>query len=351
MVKLLIALAHICVVAGQWHIGSVSEWGEAGSLSLDVPSGAQADDLLVLTVQRTDDFLVTKMLGWTRAASCYKTNNGQSRCLEAQDCPSSQVIKDEDLGYEYCRNWGDKGNGRDLATIMLMRKRSSFSGSTVNIDMRGNHPSWATLTVLRGVDAAVRSSEGASCDRVRQSKFPSVSGKTGDVLLLSMGFDDTTRYEKFQAPSSTQKLDFVWGDDEAGQLPDGEKIQIGSSKFKAPEILFNPELIGSEELGVHDLLFNSIRKSDLDLRKTLYNNIVLSGGSTLVRGLGDRLLSELRRPSPKDTKIRISAPQERLYATWIGGSILASLDNFKRIWVTKKEWESEGARALHRKTL
>lgn len=83
------------------------------------------------------------------------------------------------------------------------------------------------------------------------------------------------------------------------QLPDGEKIQIGSSKFKAPEILFNPEckkkareylfmyylVIGSEELGVHDLLFNSIRKSDLDLRKTLYNNIVLSGGSTLVRGI------------------------------------------------------------------
>jgi len=99
------------------------------------------------------------------------------------------------------------------------------------------------------------------------------------------------------------------------------------------------------------LLYNSIRKSDLDLRKTLYQNIVLSGGSTLFRGLGDRLLSELRRPSPKDTKIRISAPQERLYATWIGGSILASLDNFKRIWVTKKEWESEGARALHRKTL
>ena len=83
------------------------------------------------------------------------------------------------------------------------------------------------------------------------------------------------------------------------QLPDGEKIQIGSSKFKAPEILFNPEcnkdiklrflwtysVIGSEELGVHDLLYNSIRKSDLDLRKTLYQNIVLSGGSTLFRGI------------------------------------------------------------------
>ena len=70
-----------------------------------------------------------------------------------------------------------------------------------------------------------------------------------------------------------------------------------------------------------------------------------------ILGFGDRLLSELRRPSPKDTKIRISAPQERLYSTWIGGSILASLDNFKRIWVTKKEWEQEGARVLHRKSL
>ena len=84
-------------------------------------------------------------------------------------------------------------------------------------------------------------------------------------------------------------------------------------------------------------------------------------------GFGDRLLHELRKPSPKDTKIRISAPQERIYSTWIGGSILgdifwlplmflnfiytASLGNFKRIWVTKKEWESEGARALHRKTM
>ena len=43
-------------------------------------------------------------------------------------------------------------------------------------------------------------------------------------------------------------------------------------------------VIGSEEMGVNDLLYTSIRKSDLDLRKTLYQNIVLSGGSTLFKG-------------------------------------------------------------------
>ena len=63
----------------------------------------------------------------------------------------------------------------------------------------------------------------------------------------------------------------------------------------------------------------------MDLRKVLFQNIVLSGGSTLFKGFGDRLLSEVKKQAPKDIKIRISAPQERLYSTWIGGSILASL--------------------------
>lgn len=68
-------------------------------------------------------------------------------------------------------------------------------------------------------------------------------------------------------------------------------------------------------------------------------------------GFGARLVLEMKRLAPKDAKLRISAPQERLYSTWIGGSILASLDTFKRMWVSKKEYESEGARVLHRKFL
>ena len=74
------------------------------------------------------------------------------------------------------------------------------------------------------------------------------------------------------------------------------------------------------------------------------------GGSTLFKGFGDRLLSEVKKLAPKDIKIRISAPQERLYSTWIGGSILASLDTFKKMWVSKREYDEEGHRAIHRKT-
>lgn len=133
-------------------------------------------------------------------------------------------------------------------------------------------------------------------------------------------------------------------------LPDGTTLEIGPARFRAPEVLFRPDLIGEEFEGLHQVLVFAIHKCDMDLRRVLYQNIVLSGGSTLFKGFGDRLLGEVKKISPKGIKIRISAPQERLYSTWIGGSILASLDTFKRMWVSKREYEEEGMRALHRKT-
>lgn len=133
-------------------------------------------------------------------------------------------------------------------------------------------------------------------------------------------------------------------------LPDGNVIELGSCRYRAPELLFRPDLVGDENEGIHEILANSIKRSDLDLRKILFQNIVLSGGSTLFKGFGDRLLNELKRLSPKDVKIKIASPKERLYSTWIGGSILASLDTFKKMWISKREYESEGVKVLHRKT-
>ena len=66
----------------------------------------------------------------------------------------------------------------------------------------------------------------------------------------------------------------------------------------------------------------------MDLRKALYGNIVLSGGSTLTKGFGNRLLHEVQRLAVKDMRIKILAPPERIYTTWTGGSILAGLSTF-----------------------
>lgn len=134
-------------------------------------------------------------------------------------------------------------------------------------------------------------------------------------------------------------------------LPDGHSIEVGKNiMIKAPEILFRPNLIGSECKGVHDVLLDSIAKSDLELRKVFLQNIVLSGGSTLFRGFGKRLYNEVEKAVPKHSHIRIWSSSRRLYSTWVGGSILANLGTFRRMWVTKREFEEEGHRAIHRKT-
>ena len=114
-------------------------------------------------------------------------------------------------------------------------------------------------------------------------------------------------------------------------LPDGRKIMIGPERFRAPEILFDPELIGVEYQGVHQMVVDAINRTDMDLRKNLFGNIVLSGGTTLTKGFGDRLLHEVQRLAVKDMRIKIFAPPERKYSTWIGGSILAGLSTFRKV--------------------
>ncbi|TGZ78861.1 Actin/actin-like protein [Ascodesmis nigricans] len=122
-------------------------------------------------------------------------------------------------------------------------------------------------------------------------------------------------------------------------LPDGRTLELGAERFRAPEILFDPEIIGLEYPGIHQILVDAINRTDLDLRRSLFGNIVLSGGSTLTKGFGDRLLFEIRQVAVKEMKIKIFAPPERKYSTWIGGSILAGLTTFRKMWVSCDDWQ------------
>ncbi|KAK4979499.1 Actin-like protein [Elasticomyces elasticus] len=132
-------------------------------------------------------------------------------------------------------------------------------------------------------------------------------------------------------------------------LPDGQKLKasrLWDLDHRAPEILFNPEIIGSEYEGVHQIVVNAINKTDMDLRKSLFGNIVLSGGCTLTKGFGDRLLNEVQKLAVKDMRIKIFAPPERKYSTWIGGSILAGLSTFRKMWVDINDWH-ENPEVIH----
>ncbi|KIM91042.1 hypothetical protein PILCRDRAFT_161600 [Piloderma croceum F 1598] len=149
-------------------------------------------------------------------------------------------------------------------------------------------------------------------------------------------------------------LDQGWNDQVAAsrspkqyEFPTGYNAYFGPERFAVGEQFFshsrelaatNPNLPKS----IPQLISESLRACDPDLRQVLMGNVVLTGGGSLFAGFSERLSNELGRNFPH---VKIHAPgnsAERRYGGWLGGSILASLGTFHQLWISKEEWQEHG---------
>jgi actin len=183
-------------------------------------------------------------------------------------------------------------------------------------------------------------------------------------LLLGIGESLTSSAELEIVRDIKEKLCFVSQDyetenaqahasselDVAYTMPDKRVINVpGHVRMGCPELLFKPDLNGKSCKSLHALSWASVQASDVDVRKDLCKNIILSGGTTMYEGLADRLKNEITALAPGGAEIRVIASADRKYAVWKGASTLASLSTFASSWVTAEDYAEHGAAVIHRK--
>lgn len=132
-------------------------------------------------------------------------------------------------------------------------------------------------------------------------------------------------------------------------LRPGRKFEFATGRqesFKAERYGISEAFFTTDEshVSLPEMIKTAISSTEVDLRPMLLQNIIVTGGSSLISGLEARLQTELMQLYP-GAKLRISAAGntvERKCAGWLGGSILASLGTFHQLWISKGEWDENG---------
>lgn len=137
---------------------------------------------------------------------------------------------------------------------------------------------------------------------------------------------------------------------ETHRLPDNSVVYISGEKYQCPEVLFQPQLFHKDHYGLHEQTFKSIKRCDEDIEKDLFQNVVLCGGSSLFLKIRKKFEKELQSLAPTGKTVKVIAPPERKYSSWLGGAILSSMSSFKNsMFVSKKEWLEAGKTVIYDK--
>jgi actin-related protein len=185
-------------------------------------------------------------------------------------------------------------------------------------------------------------------------------------MLADRGYSYTTTAEREIARDIKEKLSYVALDfdsemlvaeetsstiEKPYELPGSGQLTVGNERFRCPEALFQPSLVGKEAPGIHEVVHEAIHRCSADIRGDLCVNIVLSGGTTMFPGIGARMIKELTahmaKSAPPTRKVTVVTPPMRSVATWVGGSTVASLSSFGSMCITKAKYSETGPSVVH----
>ena len=135
-------------------------------------------------------------------------------------------------------------------------------------------------------------------------------------------------------------------------FPDGNMVQVNEDRYKAPEVIFSPEQFGIKANGISSMIYDSVMKSDIQLRPLLFSHIFLTGATTLMDGFAERIEQEVQNMIYKDNfnfTVHVSAHPKRANAAWIGGSIVGGLNVYPQMVAYADEYDELGSVLINRR--
>lgn len=131
------------------------------------------------------------------------------------------------------------------------------------------------------------------------------------------------------------------------ELPDGNIITLEKERILAPEILFQPNIFNSDELSIDQQILSSLNKSSSDFDKDSVANVIISGGTTMFNGFPERLKNEISKNNSSIFNLNVIEPFDRKISSWVGISIISSLDSFEKSAMSKSEYEEFGSKYIN----
>ena len=175
-----------------------------------------------------------------------------------------------------------------------------------------------------------------------------------DLLKEFAKYDKKEEDDKMKTFIQSNKFKMYSGIGKITQKP--FSINLGYEVFLGPESFFSPEIIDKNwKMGLDETVDNTIQQCPIDYRRKLYSNIVMSGGSTQFKHFDRRLETTLQNRvdvrlaknstadfKPKPIKVNVTNNLAQKHVVWLGGSTIASSDNFGKMVHTREEYNEKG---------
>lgn len=125
------------------------------------------------------------------------------------------------------------------------------------------------------------------------------------------------------------------------------QLFVGTERIRAPEIIFQPSLIGEEQAGIAETLHYVLDRYPKAIQDILVQNVFLTGGNVMYPGMKARVEKELLEMRPFQSSFQVQLASNPVLDAWYGARDWA-LDHLEDsgAWVTRKDYEEKGGEYL-----